>query len=151
MTKESNYYTGEAKFSPVPLSVNSPLIKGIDKNKIRAVAVEAMHLQANQQMILLKKQAELIMQQVKEIEERLKISELIYQAEMRFKPVLGQTYHLYENETGGYNMSIIAPDEWGKSNPNKKFVSTVKLLGDYTWEVLDKSAFTISEQLPTAV
>ncbi len=80
-------------------------------------------MQANQQMILLKKQAELIMQQVKEIEERLKISELIYQAEMRFKPVLGQTYHLYENETGDYNMSIIAPDEWGKTNPNKKFVS----------------------------
>jgi hypothetical protein len=143
MTEESTslYFTGEAKFSPVPMSVSSPVIKAIDKNKIRAVAVEAMHLQANQQMVLLRKQAELIMQQVKEIEERLKISELIYQAEMRFKPVLGQTYHLYEKDNGVFSMSIIAPDEWGKSNTHKRFVSTVKLLGDHTWEVLDKSAF----------
>jgi hypothetical protein len=141
----SIYYTGEAKFSPVPLSVNSPIIKGIDKNKIQAVAVEAMHLQAHQQMALLKKQAELIMQQVKEIEERLKVSELIYQAEMRFKPVLGQTYHLYENETGVFSISIIGPEEWGKSNTKKRFVSTVKLLGDHTWDVLDKSAFNNTE------
>ncbi len=57
-----------------------------------------MHLQAHQQIDLLRKQAELIMQQVKEIEERLKISELIYKSEMRFKPVLGQVYYLYEKE-----------------------------------------------------
>lgn len=148
---KSTYYTGEAKFSPVPTSVSSPVIKLIDKNKIRAVAVEAMHLQATQQMVLLKKQADLIMQQVKDIEDRLKISELIYQAEMRFKPVLGQTYHLYEKETGGHLISIIAPDEWGKSATAKQFVSTVKLLGDHTWDVLDKAAFATADLniLPT--
>ena len=84
---KSTYYTGEAKFSPVPMSVSSPVIKLIDKNKVRANAVEAMHMQAQQQIGMLRKQAELIMQQVKDIEDRLKISELIYKAEMRFKPV----------------------------------------------------------------
>jgi len=138
---KTTYYTGEAKFSPVPTSISSPVIKLIDKNKVRAVAVEAMHMQANQQMVLLKKQADLIMLQVKEIEERLRISELVYQADMRFKPVLGQTYHLYQKDTGGYLISIIGPDEWGKSVTNKQFISTIKLLGDHTWDVLDKAAF----------
>ncbi len=134
------YYTGEAKFSPVPMTVSSPVIKAIDKNKIRANAVEAMHMQANQQVAMLRKQAELIMQQVKDIEGRLVISEQIYQADMRFKPVMGQIYHLYENEDGKYLVSLIAPNEWGKSKKFKRFISTVRLLSDHTWDVLDKSA-----------
>ncbi|MBU2045192.1 MAG: DUF2452 domain-containing protein, partial [Bacteroidetes bacterium] len=88
-SEKSTYYTGEAKFSPVPMTVSSPAIKLIDKNKVRANAVEAMYMQAHQQIGMLRKQAELIMQQVQEIEDRLKISELIYQADMRFKPVMG--------------------------------------------------------------
>ncbi len=139
VTKEM-YYTGEAKFSPVPMSVSSPVIKAIDKNKVRANAVEAMHMQANQQVAMLKKQAELIMQQVKEIEERLIISEQIYQADMRFKPVMGQIYHLYENEEGKYLVSLIAPNEWGKSKKFKRYISTVRLLSDHTWDVLNKAA-----------
>lgn len=116
MNKEKSiYYTGEAKFSPVPLAVNSPVIKPIDKNKVSANAVEAMHMQAHQQIEMLRKQAELIMQQVKEIEERLKISELIYKADMRFKPVMGQVYHLYEKrQKGEFLVSMIAPNEWGR-------------------------------------
>src|SRR6476661_461591 len=120
--EKSTYYTGEAKFSPVPLSVSSPVIKTIDKNKIRANAVEAMHLQAHQQIAMLRKQAQLIMQQVKEIEDRLRISELIYKADMRFKHVMGQIYHLYEKEEKGkFLMSLIAPNEWGRSKPFTKY------------------------------
>jgi hypothetical protein len=141
-----SYYTGEAKFSPVPMTVNSPVIKLIDKNKVRANAVEAMHMQAQQQINMLKKQAELIMQQVKDIEDRLKISELIYKAEMKFKPVMGQVYHLYEKEEKGqYLVSMIAPNEWGRSKSFKRYLSTIRLLSDSTWDVLDKTSFNMEE------
>ncbi|KHJ37881.1 hypothetical protein PBAC_18930 [Pedobacter glucosidilyticus] len=143
--EKSLYYTGEAKFSPVPLTVSSPVIKPIDKNKLRANAVESMHMQANQQISMLRKQAELIMEQVKDIEERLKISELIYTAEMKFKPVIGQLYHLYQKEDHTFLVSMIAPAEWGRSKTFKKFVSTVKLLADHTWEVLDKSSLNFDD------
>ena len=85
MSEEENkptYYTGEAKFSPIPLSVSSPQIKAENKGKIKASAVETMQKQANQQINMLRKQAEAIMNQVKEIEARLQISYGIYEAEM---------------------------------------------------------------------
>lgn len=144
--EKSTYYTGEAKFSPVPMSVSSPVIKLIDKNKVRANAVEAMHMQAQQQIGMLRKQAELIMQQVRDIEDRLKISELIYKADMRFKPVMGQVYHLYEKETQGqFLVSMIAPHEWGRSKSYKRHLSTIRLLSDSTWDVLDKASFNFKE------
>ncbi len=138
--EDNTYYTGEAKFSPVPLMVSSPAIKPLDKNKVRANAVEAMHMQAKQQIGLLRKQAELIMQQVSDIEDRLRISEIIYTADMRFKPVLGQTYYLYEKaERGKFLVSMIAPEEWGRSKTFHRYISTIQLLSDSTWNVLDKA------------
>ena len=66
------YYTGNAKFSPIPLTVSSPQIKAENKGKIKASAVETMQKQAKQQIDMLKKQAETIMEQVQQIEDRLR-------------------------------------------------------------------------------
>jgi hypothetical protein len=114
------------------------VIRPEDKNQIRANAVEAMHHYANQEMAMLKKQADLIMQQVREIENRLKISEQIYTSDMRFQPIVNQVYHLYE-KNDHYTLSLIGPDEWGKSKSSRKYVASVKLLGDHSWDVM-KSA-----------
>ena len=92
---EDGSYIGPANLSPIPLNIGSPVIKAEDKGKIKANAVEAMHHYANQEMALLKKQADLIMEQVREIESRLKVSEKIYESDLRYTPVIGQVYHLY--------------------------------------------------------
>lgn len=128
-------YAGEAKLSPIPLTIGSPAIRPEDKNKIKANAVEAMHHYANQEIGMLKKQADLIMQQVREIESRLHISEQIYQSDLRFTPVVNQIYHLYEKEDH-FILSLIGPNEWGRTKQNKKFIASVKLLGDHSWDVL---------------
>ncbi|HCP93120.1 MAG TPA: DUF2452 domain-containing protein [Bacteroidetes bacterium] len=130
-------YTGEASLSPIPLSIGSPVIRPEDKNKIRANAVEAMHYYANQEIGMLKKQADLIMQQVREIEGRLKISEQIYQSDMRFTPIVNQVYHLYEKDDH-FLLSLIGPDEWGRSKNSRKYIASVKLLGDHSWDVINK-------------
>lgn len=134
---EDGSYIGSASLSPIPLSVSSPVIKAEDKNKIRANAVESMHHYAQQEMAMLKKQADLIMQQVRDIEERLKISEQIYASDLRFTPVVNQVYHLYEKENH-FTLSLIGPNEWGKSS-KMKFVASVKLLGDHSWDVIKKA------------
>ena len=95
--KSNEYYTGPSRLSPIPLSVSSPPINPIDKNKVQANALEAMTHQANQQIKMLKRQAEELIKQAKEIENRLEISHQIYQAEIKFKPVIGQNYFLYKN------------------------------------------------------
>jgi hypothetical protein len=133
--QEFESYEGEASLSPIPLSIGSPVIRPEDKNQIKANAVEAMHHYADQEISLLKKQADLIMQQVREIESRLKVSEKIYQSDIRFVPVIGQVYHLYEKEDH-FTLSLIGPDEWGQSKNTRKYVATVKLLGDHSWDMV---------------
>ena len=135
---EFESYVGEASLSPIPLSISSPVIKPVDRNQIKANAVEAMYHYANQEISMLKKQADLIMQQVREIESRLKVSEKIYQSDMRFVPVIGQTYHLYEKEDH-YTLSLVGPDEWGQSKNTRKYVASVKLLGDHSWDMIKQA------------
>ena len=129
------YYTGEAKFSPIPLSVSSPVIKAEDKGKIKTSAVETMQKQANQQIAMLRKQADVIMEQVREIEARLAVSYGIYEAEIKFTPKIGEHYHLYEKD-GQKILSFISPQEWGERMPYDTFLATVNLLADRTWEVM---------------
>ncbi|MFA9212762.1 MAG: DUF2452 domain-containing protein [Candidatus Methylacidiphilales bacterium] len=135
---EEESYSGPASLSPIPLSIGSPVIKPEDKNKIKANAVEAMHHYANQEIALLKKQADLIISQVREIESRLKISEHIYESNLKFTPVVNQIYHLYEKDNY-YNLSLIGPTEWGRSKTVGKYVASVKLLGDHSWDVINKA------------
>lgn len=130
-----NYYTGESKFSPIPLSVSSPIIKPENIGKVKANAAEVMHKQAQQQIDILKKQAEVIMNQVREIEERVKISYEIYEAEMRFTPHIHNIYYLYQKENKKI-LSFISPTEWGKRMPYDECIAKVKLLADKTWEIL---------------
>lgn len=144
MTEQNNeneYYTGPANLSPIALSVGSPVIRPEDKNKIKANAVEAMHHYANQEIALLKKQADLIVSQVREIEARLKISERIYESDLKFTPTINQVYHLYEKEEY-YKLSLIGPTEWGRSKQIGKYVASVKLLGDHSWDVINKAENT---------
>jgi len=135
LINEDGSYIGPANLSPIPLSIGSPIIKAIDKGKMKANAVEAMHHYANQEMSMLKKQADLIMEQVREIENRLKVSEKIYESDMRFQPVIGQIYHLYE-KGDHYKLSLIGPKEWGNSKQIGNHVASVKLLGDHTWDLV---------------
>jgi len=140
--KEFESYSGPASLSPIPLSVGSVPIKPEDKGKIRANAVEAMHHYAQQEMDMLRKQADLIMQQVREIEDRLKISEQIYQSEMRFTPIVNQIYHLYE-KGNHFAISLIGANEWGRSKTELKHVATIRLLGDHSWHVINKNGETL--------
>ncbi len=134
---EHEYYKGESSLAPIPLHVGSAPIKAVDKGKLKATAFEAMRQHANQQISMLRKQAELLMEQVKEIEERVEVSRQIYEADFRFVPEVGNTYHLYEKGTQRI-LSLIGPGEWGRSAKFDRHIASVRLLGDKTWEILPK-------------
>jgi len=143
---ENEYFTGPSRLSPIPLSVSSPPIQPIDKNKIQAKALETMTHQANQQIKMLKRQADELMKQAKEIENRLKISYQIYQSEIKFKPVIGECYFLYKK--GSRNiLSLLSPNDWKNKHPYDEFLSEVRLLADQTWEVEKKKSNQFIEQL----
>lgn len=79
---------------------------------------------------------QLLAEQAKKLNLRKDISEMIYQAEMRFEPLINHIYHLYKKEDTSYLLSLIGPDQWGRSKKTFEFLATVRLLADHTWDVL---------------
>ena len=57
---------------------------------------------------------------------------LVYNAEFRFKPVMGKVYFLYQKDDGKLFLSLIEPDEW-----DKIFIGAFKLISDNRWEKTD--------------
>ncbi len=121
---------------PYAHTVGGAVIKPIDKGRVKGLAVSAMHEQTNMQLDQIRTQVELLMTQAQAIHDRVRISEDIYQAEVSFKPLIGHIYHLYERKNGKKLLSMVAPDEWGRTS-TLAFVASVQLLADHTWDILD--------------
>jgi hypothetical protein len=111
------------------------VIRPEDKGRIKGNAMMAMYEQTDRQMHQLKEQMDTLVSQAKSLQRRKEISEMIYQATLNFRPVVGHIYHLYQKADNSHTISLIAPDEWGRKSPYT-FMATVQLLYDHTWEVL---------------
>lgn len=122
---------------PYAHTVGGAVIKPEDEGSIKANALEAMRQQTGSQMGQLYEQMQTLAKQAKEIQERIWVSERIYQAEMRFNPLIGRIYYLYEREGQKDTLSLVAPHEWGRSKKYTKYIAKVHLLADHTWEVLE--------------
>lgn len=112
-------------------------IKPMDKGKVRGLAMSAMYEQTDMQLDQIKAQIELLARQANEIQHRMTISERIYEAEMGIDPIIGRTYYLYVRESGENLMSMVSPAEWGQRIPFK-YIATIKLLADHTWETIER-------------
>ena len=123
---------------PYAHTVGSAIIRPLDQGRTRGLAMQAMYEQTDAHLNQIKKQVELLISQAQEIHDRIQISESIYTAECRFKPNIGQTYHLYLKPDGGKLLSMISPAEWG-SRSTMQFEASVKLLADHTWDVIAKA------------
>lgn len=123
-----------------PHHLGSAVIRPEDEGKIKSRALTAMRDQTRKQLDQIRKQAELLQQQAREITARMEISEKIYMADMSFEPFVGHVYHLYYHTVHNkYKMMFIGPEEWGNKAPKHlEFVASVKLLSDYTWEILNQ-------------
>ena len=117
--------------------VGSAVIKPEDKGKIKGKAMAAMVEQTDRQLKQLYDQMKVLAEQATELKDRVDISEKIYNADMGFEPLVGHHYHLYQRKNDQYVLSMVEPQGWGRSNPFKRYVASVKLLADHTWEVED--------------
>ena len=121
---------------PYPHHVGSSMVKPDDVGKLKSRALSAMYEQTDTQLRQIQKQVELMLIQANEIKNRIAISEKIYTAKISFEPFVGAIYHLYKKEDD-YLLMMISPDEWGRSKNNSlKFIDSVKLLSDHTWEII---------------
>lgn len=116
----------------------SALIKPEDQGKLKGRALSAMEHQTDMQLGQIYEQMQLLADQAKRLTDRKQISEWIYTAEMRFEPLINHVYHLYEKPNKSYLLSLIAPNQWGRSKRDFEFVATVRLLADHTWDIIEK-------------
>lgn len=121
---------------PYAHTAGSAIIRPEDAGKITGRAVAAMHQQTEMQMSQLYKQMELLAAQATAIKQRVEISERIYLAKMPCEPLIGHTYYLYKKDDDTDTLSLIAPDDWGRTKPFKEFIAAVHLLADHTWEMI---------------
>lgn len=148
--KENESKESELKFNPIDKdkvaenphllpyahTVGGAVIKPIDKGRVKGLAVSAMYDQTEVQLDQIREQVTLLAVQAEKIHKRVEVSEKIYLADIGFKPLIGKTYHLYQRKNGKETLSMVGPDEWGKSMPFESYIATVKLLSDHTWDIL---------------
>jgi hypothetical protein len=120
---------------PYAHTSGSAVIKPEDMGKTKGRAVLAMRQQTDRQMNQLYEQMEVLAKQAKMIADRKIISERIYDAAMGFEPIINETYFVYEKEDGTDLLSLVAPEEWGRSFKYSRFLSKATLLADHTWDV----------------
>jgi hypothetical protein len=120
---------------PYAHTVGGSAIDLVDTKLTKSLDMAAMHDQTGMQLDQIRKQMELLAQQAREIQKRKELSDLIYNAKMSFKPEINHVYYLYENDEGTPVLSLIGPNEWGKSKGYSKFLDAVRLLADHTWKI----------------
>ncbi|MFN0047835.1 MAG: DUF2452 domain-containing protein [Cytophagales bacterium] len=120
---------------PFAYTVGGVVIRPEDMGKVKSKALTAMRQQTDRQLKQLYEQMQTLASQANILKDRVDISERIYQTEMKFEPLVGHTYFLYEREDGTDFLSMIAPEEWGRSAKFSRVISKVSLLADHTWDV----------------
>lgn len=127
--------------------LGSAIVKPEDEGKLKGRAVSAMEHQTDRQLEQIYQQMQLLADQAKKLNDRKLISTFIYQAEMRFEPLINHIYHLYQKENKTFLLSLIAPNQWGRSRRSVEFIATVRLLADHTWEIQEKNVEVDLENL----
>jgi ribosomal protein S8 len=133
-------YHKQMSVLPYASSVGGVAIRPTKAGVIKHKALAAMDEQTNMQLDQIKQQIELLAKQAQEIRKRKELSLMIYEAQISFKPQIGQIYHLYEKKDSTHVLSLVAPTEWGGSGPFKSFIASVRLLADHTWKEINPEA-----------
>ncbi len=124
---------------PYAHTIGGVPIKPEDLGRMKGRALSAMDEQTDMQMNQIKKQIELLAQQAQEIQRRRELSGLIYSAEISFEPLIGHIYFLYQRKNKKLLLSMVGPEQWGRTFPFEKFLAKIKLLSDHTWKILEEA------------
>ena len=75
-------------------------------------------------------------QEFEDLAEDYKWNEIIFNAEMRFKPVIGKEYHLYQKENGKFYLTLFAPHE--RMSNDEGYQGKFRLNYDNRWEQINE-------------
>jgi hypothetical protein len=121
-------------FLPYPVSTLSPPIIPNDLTSFKSRGISEVERELQQKLQEIR---EVYLQTI----DHFNWNKLVYEADIQFEPIVGQTYHLYEMR-GRRLLSMISPDEW-----SQKHLATVRLNVDRQWKVVETAAGVDSRDL----
>lgn len=111
-----------AAFLPYPVSTLSPPIIPNDLSSFKSRGISQVERELRQKL-------EEIRENYLRTIDHFNWNKLVYEADIGFEPVVGETYHVYE--VGGRRLlSMIGPDQW-----SEKLLATVRLNVDRQWKI----------------
>ena len=118
------------KFNLLPYAgnVSSPVIKVEDTSHFKQKQVTKFNNFVDKKFHELK-------QQIDELSQLYQLNEFIFSLELRFEHLIGETYHVYQNENSKNFLSMIAPHEC-----NFLYICSVSLNTEGQW-VLQNGTF----------
>jgi hypothetical protein len=124
-----------------PMEVGAPAFAPIAIKEEKDKALNVARMYAKQEYERIMEQVEVLVKQAKALRSRLDATELVHAASVTFVPIHGETYHLYYSEVKQKNVLIkINPIDWciGAIPEHLRYITSVKKLGDNTWEEIIK-------------
>ena len=113
-------------YLPYPVSTLSPRIVPTDLSTFKARGISQVERDLQQKLVELRETY------LKAID-HFNWNKLVYEADIQFEPVVGETYHLYETR-GRRVLSMIGPDEWPM-----RHLASVRLNVDRQWQLVEAS------------
>lgn len=118
-------YVPNANSLPYASDLGAPVIKPDHSlGGWKSGAVHSANKHYDQRFNKLKKE-------FKELYDEFKWNEIIFNAEMRFKPVIGKEYHLYKKQNGNFYLTLFSPHE--KVGGHEGFQGAFRLNYDNRW------------------
>jgi hypothetical protein len=114
-------------YLPYPASTLSPPIVPTDLSSFKARGISQVERDLQQKLVEIR---ETYMRAI----DHFNWNKLVYEAEIAFEPVVGETYHLYEAR-GRRLLSMIAPNEWPM-----RHLASFRLNVDRQWLLLETAA-----------
>lgn len=109
-------------FLPYPVSTLSPPIVPNDLTSFKSRGISQVERELRQKL-------EEIRETYLRTIDHFNWNKLVYEADIGFEPVVGETYHVYE-VSGRRLLSMIAPHQW-----SEKHLATVRLNVDRQWKI----------------
>ena len=74
-----------------------------------------------------------LQEEYNKLAEEYKLNEMVYNAQCRFGPVIGEVYHLYQRKDESTFLSMIGPNDWLSVKPDN-FIGSFRLTSNDKWE-----------------
>jgi hypothetical protein len=127
MSTPSHYEKAETKFNLLPYASNvgSPVIVVEDTDHFKRKQVTKFNNFVDKRFSELKSEMEKLV-------DAYKLNEFIFSIDLRFEPIVGDTYYVYQNEKTTNFLSMIAPHEC-----KFLYICSVKLNTEGQWVLID--------------